>query len=166
MNGDTDTDLKRFMRSNISSCETSGYFFCSLKACMVGDDVGGELGRSRGRETEPVFCRRTEKRRGGGDDDLCGDASRDDDDKLKLLWRAIWAFTLILYYLRLLVVGGGVGIDNARMRGASARKKLLSFICEYVGNGCWLRAGCGVSIRTAIRNVLSYQLPTSCHPSG
>lgn len=37
------THLKRLMRSNISSCEISGYFFCSRIACIVGEVVGGEL---------------------------------------------------------------------------------------------------------------------------
>ena len=38
----SETYLKRFMRSNISSLETSGYFFCSRKASMV---VVDEMGR-------------------------------------------------------------------------------------------------------------------------
>ena len=36
-----ETDLKRLMKSNISSLETSGYFFCSLRASMM--DVDGDL---------------------------------------------------------------------------------------------------------------------------
>jgi len=39
-----ETDLKRLMKSNISSLETSGYFFCSLRASMM--DVDGDLGLS------------------------------------------------------------------------------------------------------------------------
>lgn len=34
------TDLKRLMRSNISSWVTSGYFFCSRMACILREEEG------------------------------------------------------------------------------------------------------------------------------
>jgi hypothetical protein len=36
------TDLKRLMRSNMSSWDTSGYLRCSLIACIVENGNGGE----------------------------------------------------------------------------------------------------------------------------
>ena len=76
------------MRSNISSCEISGYFFCSLIACIVGgleneiglvertEPEGGDAGRWSswdGMVTEDVEVRHLAVGRGrgeGGGDDV------------------------------------------------------------------------------------------------
>ena len=147
------------MRSNISCWEISGYFFWSLIACIVGDDDGGDDGRSSGRDTLPVRTgnnRRAAPCAFGGDDGRRG--GDDDVSEFCRAWKfAICALTLILDVVsRCQLESECCGVYANLF---SSKTRLL------YPSTCWLRAGCAFRTRfalaflfTAIRNVVSDQL--------